>query len=206
MPAALLAGLAQAIAITDEPGAETVVAALAALPAEQANATLAVLETWLADTSQPDPERRWWAVRAAAALSGAAAVSLLAGCLTFPDPALVQCAAVGLRQRPGQGLGGIEPAIPALARLLDDPDGLTRRLAGDALVAAGPAAVPALLEALENATPPARREAIRALAQVGDERAVPALFAALDADSALMQYWAEQGLERMGIGMAFFMP
>jgi HEAT repeat protein len=55
-------------------------------------------------------------------------------------------------------------------------------------------------------SPHARREAARSLAAIGDPRAVPALYEVLEDDSALLVYWAEQGLERMGVGMAFFKP
>jgi len=44
------------------------------------------------------------------------------------------------------------------------------------------------------------------LALIGDPQTIPALFAALQEDSALMEYWANEGLERMGVGMAFFKP
>jgi HEAT repeat protein len=79
-------------------------------------------------------------------------------------------------------------------------------LAGDALVAIGSPAVPALLEVLQAGVHPARLEAVRALARIGDERAIPALFTALDDSSALIEYWANEGLERMGVGMVFYRP
>jgi hypothetical protein len=44
------------------------------------------------------------------------------------------------------------------------------------------------------------------LAQIGDPRSIPALFTALDEDSALMEYWASEGLEKMGVGIVFFEP
>jgi HEAT repeat protein len=88
---------------------------------------------------------------------------------------------------------------------LDDPDPLARRLAGEALEAVGSEAVPALLEVMGDGSHVARLEAARALANIGDARAIPALFEALD-DSALMEYWASEGLERMGVGMIFFNP
>jgi HEAT repeat protein len=49
-------------------------------------------------------------------------------------------------------------------------------------------------------------EIARILALIGDTRAVPTLFHALDDDSALIRHWVDEGLERMGIGMAFFKP
>jgi len=49
-------------------------------------------------------------------------------------------------------------------------------------------------------------EAVRALAKIGDQRAIPALFEALDDNSALIEYWASEGLEKMGVGMVFYKP
>ncbi len=57
-----------------------------------------------------------------------------------------------------------------------------------------------------STAPHARREAARSLAAIGDPRAVPALYSVLEDDSALLVYWAEQGLERMGVGMVYFNP
>jgi HEAT repeat protein len=54
--------------------------------------------------------------------------------------------------------------------------------------------------------PAARIQAARALALIGDTRAIPELFNALDGDSALLEYWAGEGLEKMGVGMVFFTP
>ncbi len=96
-------------------------------------------------------------------------------------------------------------AIPDWSAALDDPDPLVRRLAGDALEVIGSQAVPALLEVMAERLHTARLEAARALAAIGDTRAVPALFEALDG-SALLEYWANEGLERMGVGMNYFIP
>ena len=45
---------------------------------------------------------------------------------------------------------------------------------------------------------------MRALAMIGDQRAIGTLFTALDDPSAIVEYWADEGLVRMGIGMVFF--
>ena len=89
---------------------------------------------------------------------------------------------------------------------LGDTDRICAQLAADALIAIGDAAVPALLAIMESQTGIPRMEAARALAKIGDTRAIPALFAALDDDSALVRHWAELGLENMGVGMTFFNP
>jgi HEAT repeat protein len=59
---------------------------------------------------------------------------------------------------------------------------------------------------LQDGSKFSRIEAARALALIGDTRAVPALFKALDEESAVMEHWAGEGLERMGIGMVFYSP
>jgi HEAT repeat protein len=90
--------------------------------------------------------------------------------------------------------------------MLSDEDALTRRLAGDALAAIGSQTVPLLLDAMQNGEHIVRLEAVRALAKIGDESAIPALFEALDDRSALIEYWANEGLEKMGVGMVFYKP
>ena len=63
-----------------------------------------------------------------------------------------------------------------------------------------------LLDAMQHGEHLARLEAVRALAKIGDQRAIPALFEALDDSSALIEYWASEGLEKMGVGMVFYKP
>ena len=149
---------------------------------------------------RPDPDLRWWATRALAEIDDPQVVSLLLESLQDPDALIRQCAALALRQQPSF------QAVPGLAQALSDADRLLARLAADALITTGEGAVPALLEIMRHGPQAARLEAVRALAGIGDPRAIPALFDALDEDSALMEYWAGEGLERMGVGMTFFMP
>jgi HEAT repeat protein len=150
---------------------------------------------------QPSADVRWWIVRSAAMMpAGADATPLLLLALEDEDSSVRQCAALALQRRPD------ERAVPALIQTLSDPDSLVVRLAANALVAADAAAVPALIEMVEGAPSKARLEAIRALALIGDTRSIPALYNSLDGDSALMEYWANEGLERMGVGMTFFKP
>jgi HEAT repeat protein len=127
-------------------------------------------------------------------------VTMLLSTLDDVDTAVRQCAALGLRLRPDP------QAVPALVDALADRDQLVIALAADALAEIGEPAVPALLEVVKNGGQTARLEAVRALAKIGDHRSIPALFAALDESSALMEYWASEGLERMGVGMVFFKP
>jgi HEAT repeat protein len=148
----------------------------------------------------PDPDARWWANRILAELDSPQAASLLIESLQDTDIAVRQCAALALSYRPQ------EAAVAQLIVALDDPDHLLARLAADALVAAGAMAVPALLDVMQAGNQAARLEAVRALALIADTRAIPTLFTALDEDSALIEYWADEGLQRMGVGMTFFKP
>jgi HEAT repeat protein len=125
---------------------------------------------------------------------------LLVGALSDSDNGVRWCAGLALRTHPSS------QSLPALVGMLADEDTLSRRLAGDALVAIGTPAVPGLLEAMQQEDPLVRLEAVRTLAKIGDERAIPALFVALDDGSALIEYWASEGLEKMGVGMVFFNP
>jgi HEAT repeat protein len=143
---------------------------------------------------------RWWSVRSLAEVKSPAVIALLLHSLDDADISVRQCAALALQGQPDHR------AIPALILLLDSSDQLLGRLAGDALIAAGSDAVPALLEVLGDNRPKARIEAMRALARIGDTRAIPELFKALDGDSALLEHWAGEGLEKMGVGMVFYSP
>jgi len=165
--------------------------------AAHGDVALPVLQTLLTD---PRPDTRWWAVRSLASLQGADAVLQLVQALTDPDPGIRQCAARGLQERPD------ERAVPALIAALQDSDSLVARIAANALVASGPMAVPDLLQVARDGSQKSQMEAVRALALIGDQRSIPLLFEALDSDSMLMEYWANEGLERMGVGMIFYKP
>jgi HEAT repeat protein len=165
--------------------------------AAQGTAALATIRALLA---APQVDARWWAARALAEVPGEETAPLLIQALDDPDPHVRQCAALGLCKRPDGR------AVPALVEAMGSQDALLARLAANALACTGADAVPALLEVLEKGEQALRLEAARALAHIGDERSIPALFKALDEDSALMEYWANEGLERMGVGMVFFKP
>jgi len=148
----------------------------------------------------PEPDIRWWAVRLLAEIHNDETPTHLIKALTDEDLSVRQCAALALSRQ------GDERAVPAVVQSLSDTDSLMVRLAANALVAIGPAAVPALLDVVREGTPVTRFEAVRALALIGDPRAYPALMGVLEEDSALMEYWANEGLERMGAGMLYFSP
>lgn len=146
-----------------------------------------------------EDDARYWATRALAKFREEKAGDLLAQALTDEDLAVRQCAALALRENPQK------QALDGLIGILEGEKGLVARLAGDALVALGEEATLALIELLENGGgASAKVEAARALALIGDRRSVSALFGLLESDSALLEHWAREGLEKMGIGMSFF--
>jgi HEAT repeat protein len=177
----------------DPKAAET---AALALPAH-GEAALTVLALRL---QGDDAEHRWWASRALAEFNETLAGELLTTALRDPEGSVRQCAALSLSKRPAEG------AITALIEMLNAPEGLEARLAGDALVAAGKPAVEPLIAALEAEGINAKVEAARALALIGDTRAVSPLFKLLDSDSAVLEHWVSEGLDKMGVGMSFFKP
>ena len=175
---------------------------------EQAEEAISHLASWGPEAviplqkrlSHPEAEVRWWVVRALAEVQDERVPELLVRALADPDKGVRWCAGLALRKHPSPH------ATQALIGMLVEEDALTRRLAGDALVAIGSEAVPGLLEAMQGGDQRVRVEAVRALAKIGDPRAIPALFEALDEGSALIEYWANEGLEKMGVGMVFYKP
>jgi HEAT repeat protein len=192
-----LDALLQRLSGGDDTLAEEAVRELADLVQLQPDKVIAGLDALL---KSPKADDRWWALRTLAEIPGEQALEQLSSGLSDPDAGVRQCAALGLR------FHADDRAMPGLIEALSDPDGLVVQLAGDALVAIGGNAVPALLEVLQNGKQLARLEAARALAMIGDEGAIPALFNALDGNSRWIEYWASLGLERMGVGMSFFLP
>lgn len=176
----------------DEQRAEAAVAPLAALGEAAWPALRELLDS-------PDPDRRWWALRTLAQ-NERPPLDWLRAALTDVSPEVRQCAALGLAAHPDSD------SIPGLVAALADADPLVAHLAQGALTALGAEAVPALLQTLESAPQAARLRALRALAEIADPRSIPALMAALEQDSALAAYWAEHGLERLGLDMVYFKP
>jgi HEAT repeat protein len=148
-----------------------------------------------------DTDVRWWAVRALAGFENADETTPdLLTALGDESDEVRQAAALALSQRSDPR------ALTQLVRALSDPDPLTARLVSNALVLLGTQATQALLDVLKNGTRSARLGAVRALAEIKDPRAIPGLMKALETDSALMQYWAGFGLDKLGLGMLYLSP
>ncbi|MBE0408857.1 MAG: HEAT repeat domain-containing protein [Anaerolineales bacterium] len=150
--------------------------------------------------STADADARWWATRALSEINDPRVVPLLLERLNDADESVRHCALVALRLQPAP------EAVGHLVKLLGNRDRLLAHLAADALIAIEKAAVPALVDSARNQSQAARLEAMRALARIGDPASIPILFAAYEEQSALMEFWADEGLERMGVGMVFYKP
>jgi HEAT repeat protein len=179
----------------DEHRAEAVVQKIAGFGEK---AAMLLLELYC--HSDSNGEVRWWALRAITEIPCEHSKTALTTALGDEDNGVRYCAALGLREQP------TAQAIPALVDLLNSPDKLLARLASDALIHSGEEAVPALLAVMDSGPQTARLEAVRALAHIGDKRSIPKLFGALEEGSAMLEYWANEGLEKMGIGMLFYKP
>lgn len=147
-----------------------------------------------------DPEGRWWATRALALFDGHVSEQAILESLEDPDPAVRYCAAVALRHVPSV------LAIPSLLEAMASQDPLLSRLASDALAALGRPALNPLQQAAQSLHVATRLGAVRALSRMADSDAVPTLFEALDDPSPLVHFWAQDGLNRLGVGMVFFEP
>ncbi|HSM70470.1 MAG TPA: HEAT repeat domain-containing protein [Anaerolineales bacterium] len=148
-------------------------------------------------TESSDADTRWWALRTLAESPLCQTEWLVPFLRNDPAPEIRQCAALGLAERPDEG------AIKPLVRALSDEDGLVNGLAANALVRIGGAAVPTLIETVTNGAQSARIHALRALAEIKDHRAIPIMMKVMQEDSALLQHWAKEGLDRLGLDMVY---
>jgi len=176
----------------DDARAEPAVAKLAELGVEILPSLKALLDSTEMDS-------RWWAIRTLAQMEKPPSAWLIVA-LSDPAAEVRQCAALAIYHHSSAD------AIPALIRMLAEPDPISTELAADALSALGSEAVPALLAALEGGSHKTRLEVVRSLANIGDERAIPALMDAYEEDSLSMQYWAEKGFERLGLDTIYISP
>ncbi len=183
----------------DETRAEAAVPALIELGEEAIPALLDL-------TRSADADHRWWGLRVLAQSPDCQA-GWLAPFLSDSAREVRQCAALGLALKPD------EEAIQPLVEALRDEDSMVASLAVNALVKVGGAAVPALIEvvkrrpATEGVAPQsARIHALRALAEIRDHRAIPIMMKVMDEDSVLLQHWAKEGLERLGLDMVYIKP
>ena len=149
----------------------------------------------------PDADSRWWAVRTLAQSPHTRTEDLIPFLLTDPAPEVRQCAALGL------AIKADKSAIQPLVQTLSDEDVMTANLAMNALVKTGRDATPSLIECVKNKTQQAARIlALRALAEIQDHRAISVMMQVMEEDSVLLQHWAKEGLERLGLDMVYIKP
>jgi len=150
-------------------------------------------------TRDEDVDSRWWAVRALAASPYTRTDDLLP-LLSDSAPEVRAAAALALCNHPH------ESAVEALIKSLADSDPLTAGLAANALVKIGSPSVPSLLEVMGKAPTGIRILALRALSEIRDHRAIPVMMKCLGEESAILQYWAQEGLDRLGLNMVYIKP
>jgi len=146
-----------------------------------------------------DVDHRWWGLRVLAQ-SPHAEAAWLVPFLSDPAREVRQCAALGLAIKP------VEDAIPSLVQALSDEDSMVNSLAVNALVKIGKPAVPALIDVVKSGAQSARIHALRALAELRDHRAIPIMMKVMEEDSVLLQHWAREGLDRLGLDMVYIKP
>ena len=176
----------------NETRAEKAVPALIDLGAEAIPALLDL-------TRSSDVDQRWWSLRVLAQ-SPHAQAEWLVPFLSDPAREVRQCAALGLAIKPD------DSAVQPLVQALSDEDSMVSSLAVNALVKIGNAAVPSLIEVVKSASQSARIHALRALAEIRDHRAIPVMMKVMEEDSVLLQHWAKEGLDRLGLDMVYIKP
>lgn len=186
-----------AVASNDDPGAEDAAQRLGLLVGEQQNRAILSLRQL---ARSPESEIRWWAIRGLSAIRSKETTPLLVEKLIDPSPAVRRAAALGLCLHPDKS------AIPDLIKTLEETDQLTAQLAEQALTAIGSEAVEPLISALRRYPTNNRHLIVRCLAMIGDERSLKIFYGLLDDESILVRYWANEGLERLGVGTILFKP
>lgn len=173
--------------------------------AEQAAQAIGALGGAAFDLIQPlctdaRADHRWWAARTLSQLRTESAAQALIGMLADVDSDVRACAAFAL------GESQIEQAIEPLAQLLADSSVFVSAMASDALARIGRLSVPILIDRLRKGTGLERVRAAKALLAVLDSRSIPALIAALDDDSPVVQHYASEALTRLGVGTVLIKP
>jgi len=181
------------LASGDEERAESAVAPLVELGQDAIPALLDL-------TRSPDTDSRWWALRTLAQSPLCRTEWLVPFLMNDPAPEIRQCAALGLAGKAD------ESATQPLVHALSDADGMVGSLATTALVQIGSAAVPSLIEVVKDGGQSARINALRALAEIKDHRAIPIMMKVMEENSSLLQHWAQEGLERLGLNMVYIKP
>ena len=151
-------------------------------------------------TRSSHADSRWWALRTLAQSPLLQTEWLVPFLLNDPAPEVRQCAALGL------GVAADESAVGPLVQSLSDADSMVGNLAVNALIRIGKVSVPPLIECVKKESQSVRILALRALAEIRDHRAIPVMMQVMAEDSAILQHWAQVGLERLGLDMVYIKP
>ncbi|HAV76574.1 MAG TPA: hypothetical protein DCX53_04385 [Anaerolineae bacterium] len=151
-------------------------------------------------THYKDVDSRWWALRTLAESHLCRTEWLVPFLSSDPAPEVRQCAALGL------GIKLDNSAIQPLVQALSDDDNMVANLAVNALVRIGREAVPSLIETVQDGKQSARIQALRALSEIKDHRAIPIMMKVMQEESALLLHWAKEGLDRLGLDMVYIKP
>jgi HEAT repeat protein len=148
-----------------------------------------------------DADARWWAARALAGVPAPSAAQALLAALSDPDEDVRICAVMGIGERRQAA------AVDQLLGMLSQSGGYLARHVADALSKIGEAAVPGLVQALEDPRATVRVQAARALVRIESQQAIPALIKSLDDPEPAVEHYAWEALQRMGVGVTFlFQP
>ena len=189
--------LFDAIASGDDEQAELAIPVLAAMDHAQVTTELA------ARLRAANSDGRWWIARTLATLPAPQSAVTLIELLNDPDSDVRACAALALGEL--HALCGAEAAGALIAHLADESAHVAE-VCTVALCRIGATAVPGLLRALQEGVPVERIRAAKALVPIESHEAIPALVHALDDENAIVTHYAEDALERMGVGMVLLQP
>jgi HEAT repeat protein len=145
-------------------------------------------------------DARWWIARTLAAIPTPQSVLLLIQMMDDHDSDVRACAAMALGE-----LSAAEGADALIAHLADESAHVAE-ICTMALSRLGTTAVSALVRALQNSDSPTRIRAAKALVPIESHEAIPALIHALDDENAIVSYYAEDALLRMGVGTVLLKP
>jgi HEAT repeat protein len=148
-------------------------------------------------------DERWWVARALAALPLPHSTTILTRLMNDPDSSVRACAAMALGEL--HAIVGTD-SVEALAAHLDDGNAHVAEICTVSLGRMGVLAVPALLDKLQVGNTLQRIRAAKALVMIESHDSIPALVAALDDENAVVTHYAEEALERMGVGMVLVKP
>ncbi|MFC2063835.1 HEAT repeat domain-containing protein [Chloroflexota bacterium] len=143
-----------------------------------------------------EEDNRWWAVRTFS-LMKETPDEIFIKMLSDVSVEVRKCAALSIFNNPSTN------AIGKLVELLSDIDPMMANLAANAIIAIGNKSLPCLLNGISNMEGLGRIEAYRAIACLNNHDAIPILMEGLEDDSHLVNYWAEEGLTKLGLDMVY---